>query len=371
MSSAAGCGSSTRSIPRRSCRFSSDVEGALDYAGGRTGDAGSVGFHAAGDDVEVRLTSRPRTFLGCRRLVVRGRPARRRHGSDGTPARSVLVERRVPPLGDLARRPDAEGERALLGGRTGDPDDPLLVTLHGKSPVSEFEAGTLDYVPIGDADAAWMGSTGRLARTCAWCPHSGRRTTASTRRVRRSTTCGSAGRSPRRSTGSASFRWPARPRRSRQQHDPRGHPGPPVARLLAGLRPGHREGRPGRGGVPRWDWLPAHHAGVIGLGIDEGIVTQLKANLGIDIGYEVMEATHTSAGYRATFRRSGSSAGRPTPGRERLPRRSAGDRPIDNYGGWASPEFIKRSPRPVSRPTRRDSRARTTARRRSSRATCR
>ena len=65
---------------------------------------------------------------------------------------------------------------------------------------------------------------------------------------------------------------------------PAGIPGHPARDFSPAFDPAAAKAALAEAGYPDGTGFPRHHAGVIRSGIDEGIVTQLKANLGIDIG---------------------------------------------------------------------------------------
>ena len=130
-----------------------DVEGALSFVRGDTSDPATVGLAADGLEVTVELTRPAADFV----TVVAG------------PSFAI-----VPP--DIeAQRP---GSFVGSGGYTVEADDGRTTTLRanprywagepaiaevelvhdigGRSPVQEFEAGDVDYAPIGDFDASWI-----------------------------------------------------------------------------------------------------------------------------------------------------------------------------------------------------------------------
>ena len=97
----------------------------------------------------------------------------------------------------------------------------LLLDIGGRSPVAAFESDELDYTEISIVDAPWIAydrDLGPQLREIAVARPD--RTSASTRRARRSTTCSSARRSARRSTGGGSRRLVRRRAGSGGQHGP-------------------------------------------------------------------------------------------------------------------------------------------------------
>jgi len=134
----------------------SDVEGALAYARGEIVDPAGVGFQAVGNDVEVRL-DRPADIAS----IVSG------------PSFGV-----VPPSIDASGPPDSDafvGSGGYLidglsptgmiltanerywAGTPGIRTARLVYDIGGRSPVEAFADGELDYAPISDFDAPWIG----------------------------------------------------------------------------------------------------------------------------------------------------------------------------------------------------------------------
>ena len=354
MSSAAGCGSSTRSIPRRSCRFSAtskarstmpaDAPATLEVSGSMPRATTSR------SDSNQPSPDFPSVVAGSSFAVV--------PPGVGTDPTALLPDEFVSSGAYLlsAISPDGltlKANEHYWAGAPAIPTIQLLVTLHGKSPVSEFEAGNARL----RADRRRRRGLDRL-RPDAWPePARGALTWDDVLRLRHDASAVQRRAGPpcvrrRRSTGSASFRWPARPRRfPANSMIPRAFPGHPSRDFSPAFDPAAAKAALAEAGYPDGTGFPhitlVHRA----RGIDEGIVTQLKANLGIDVGYEVMEANFSiSAGSRATFRRSGPQLGRRLPGRKRLPRRSPGEpanRTITAAGRRRS--SIRRWPTPASR----------------------
>jgi oligopeptide transport system substrate-binding protein len=135
----------------------SDVEGAMAYARGQSSDPSSVGLHADGQEVTVDLNRPAADFV----TVV------------ASPTFSV-----VPPGMDDDPDVTAPGSFVSSGGYTLASTDPGTTTLaanphywageppikevqlvqdiEGRSPIEDYEAGRLDYLPLGDFDASWI-----------------------------------------------------------------------------------------------------------------------------------------------------------------------------------------------------------------------
>ena len=135
----------------------SDVEGAMAYARGQSSDPSSVGLHADGQEVTVDLNRPAADFV----TVV------------ASPTFSV-----VPPGMDNDPDVTAPGSFVSSGGYTLASTDPRTTTLaanphywageppikevqlvqdiEGRSPIEDYEAGRLDYLPLGDFDASWI-----------------------------------------------------------------------------------------------------------------------------------------------------------------------------------------------------------------------
>jgi ABC-type oligopeptide transport system substrate-binding subunit len=320
----------------------SDVEGALDYAGGRTGDAGSVGFHAAGDDVEVRLNQPSPDFPS----VVAGSSFGVVPPGVGTDPTALLPDAFVSSGAYLlsAISPDGltlKANEHYWAGAPAIPTIQLLVTLHGKSPVTEFEAGTLDYVPIGDADAAWIEYDRTLGPNLRVVPSLGTtyygfdttRPPFNDVRVRRAFAQAVDWKRLVSLAGPAS-QIPA------NSMIPAGIPGHPSRDFSPAFDPAAAKAALAEAGYPSGTGFPHITLVSSGSGIDEGIVTQLKANLGIDIGYEVMEATQyfgrLSSDVPAFWVLSWAAD---YPGANDFLGVLLGTGQANNYGGWASPEF--------------------------------
>ena len=203
-----------------------------------------------------------------------------------------------------------------------------------REPRPAFEAGDLDYSPIGDADAAWIHDK-TLGPRCGTSRRGGRLHGFDTA-DRRSTTPGPPG--VRRAvdwqrivTLAGGNRGPG------HEHGPAGIPGhatsdfglaydPVAARelLAAAGYPGERVSRsdPGRPG-------PAGDA----------ILADLKSELGITFTYESWNPRRTSGGSRRSAGHLVADVGGRLSGPERLPGRAAGHRQSNNYGHWSSAEF--------------------------------
>jgi ABC-type oligopeptide transport system substrate-binding subunit len=135
----------------------SDVEGAMAYARGQSSDPSSVGLHADGQEVTVDLNRPAADFV----TVV------------ASPTFSI-----VPPGMDDDPDVTRPGRSCRAAATPSRPTDPRTTTLaanphywageppikevqlvqdiEGRSPIEDYEAGRLDYLPLGDFDASWI-----------------------------------------------------------------------------------------------------------------------------------------------------------------------------------------------------------------------
>ena len=134
----------------------SDVEGATAYARGQNSDPSSVGLHADGQEVTVDLNRPAADFV----TVVASPtfsivpPGIDDDPPSRSPARSCRAAATPsrPPTGD----DDPRRQPTLLGRRTADQGGPARPGHRGRSPIEDYEAGRLDYLPLGDFDASWI-----------------------------------------------------------------------------------------------------------------------------------------------------------------------------------------------------------------------
>ena len=134
----------------------SGVVGADDYRSGRVRDASSVGVTAEGLSVTVNLRSPAADFPS---IVAAGPFAVVPPGIDGGQA---LQPGRFVGSGGYVLSAQADAELTLKANRRYWAGTPAIGTVHlvtdlgGRSPVSAFEDGTVDYTDIGSFDAAWI-----------------------------------------------------------------------------------------------------------------------------------------------------------------------------------------------------------------------
>jgi ABC-type transport system substrate-binding protein len=320
----------------------SDVEGAIDYAGGRNPDPQSVGFKANGDVVEVVLNDPAADF----------------------PAIVASSSFAVVPAA-VGRDPDALQPGTFVGSGAytisdastdtltlkanphywaGTPTIPtirLLTTLHGKSPVTEFEAGTVDYTPISDADAAWIRYDRTLGPNLRTVPSLGvtyygfdttkppfndvhvRRAFAQAVDWKRLVTlAGPASQVPANSMV------------------PSGIPGHPDRDFSPVFDPKAAQAELAQAGYPAGAGFPQVTLVTSGSAIDEGILAQLKTNLGVSLKLEAMEtnpyfdrlAADVPAFWVLTWAAD-------YPGANDFLGVLLGSGQSNNYGRWNSPEF--------------------------------
>jgi oligopeptide transport system substrate-binding protein len=226
-------------------------------------------------------------------------------------------------------------------GRPAIPTIRLLTTLHGKSPVAEFEAGNVDYTPIGDADASWVAYDRTLGPNLRTVPSLGvtyygfdtRKPPFNDVRVRRAfahaidwkrlvTLAGPASQVPANSM------------------IPTGIPGHPERDFGPAYDPVAARAALADAGFPGGAGFPGVTLVTSGGAIDDAIVAQLKANLGIDISYETME----SSPYFDRLARDPPAFWSLTwaadyPGANDFLGVLLGSGQSNNYGRWDSPEF--------------------------------
>jgi oligopeptide transport system substrate-binding protein len=322
--------------------LASNIEGAVDYAAGRIKDPASVGIRATGDDVEVRFNEPsadfPSVVASSSFAVVPPRV--------GKDVSALQPGAFVASGGYILQAVTADSltlkanERYWAGGPA-IATVTLLTNLHGKSPVAEFEAGNVDYTPIADADASWIAYDRTLGPTLRLVPSLGvtyygfdtRKPPFDDVRVRRAfaqavdwkrlvTLAGPASQVPANSM------------------IPGGIPGHTTTDFGPSYDPSAARAALAQAGFPKGASFPDITLVTAGGGIDEGIVAQLKANLGIVVGLETMNAN-------AYFDRL--AADPPAfwsltwaadyPGANDFLGVLLGSGQSNNYGRWNSPEF--------------------------------
>ncbi len=319
----------------------SDVEGAMAYARGQSSDPSSVGLHADGQEVTVDLNRPAADFV----TVV------------ASPTFSV-----VPPGMDDDPDVTAPGSFVSSGGYTLASTDPRTTTLaanphywageppikevqlvqdiEGRSPIEDYEAGRLDYLPLGDFDASWIAYDRELGPDLREVPalavqYYGFDTTrppfddVKVRQAfgaavdwRRIAALGTA--SPE--DVATSMVPPGMPGRSDRDflpvHDPE-----KARRLLS------EAGYPGGQGFPEVTMLTGG-----GL-FDEALVTELERELGIDIKSETMGNGYFDRLNNDPPQIWSLSWIADYPGPNDFLGVLLGSDASNNYGGWSSPEF--------------------------------
>jgi oligopeptide transport system substrate-binding protein len=261
-----------------------DVEGAEDYLRGRSRDPASVGLRASGSDVEVRLSHPEAEFTSVVAgpsfgIVPAGAALDGRIGSGGY----VLAQTSATEITLRANEHYWAGRPAIGTVR-------LVTSLRGRSPVDVFGEGDLDYGGISAFDARWIAYDPDLGPRLRAVPSLSveylgfdvRQRPLDDVRVRRAFAL--AVDWPRlvrlASTGddlpASSMVPPGVPGRSDrdfgQQADPE-----QARELLAAA--GYPQGR----GFPDVTYLSG------GTAIDDGIIRQLRDNLGVTVRYETMD----------------------------------------------------------------------------------
>ena len=320
----------------------SDVAGAVDYAAGRTSDPASVGLAANGDDVEVRLLKPspdfPSVVASSSFAVippgVGTDPAALQPGAFVASGAYVFQGATSDTLYLKANAHYWAGPPAIAMIN-------LLTTLHGKSPVAEFEAGNVDYTPIGDADASWIAYDRALGPNLRLVPSLGvtyygfdtRKPPFNDVRVRRAfaqavdwkrlvTLAGPASQVPANSMV------------------PSGIPGHPARDFSPSYNPAGARAALAAAGFPGGTGFPDIALVTPGGAIDEAIVAQVKANLGVTIGLETMDTKsyfdRLAADPPAFWSLSWAAD---YPGANDFLGVLLGGGQSNNYGKWDSPEF--------------------------------
>jgi ABC-type oligopeptide transport system substrate-binding subunit len=134
-----------------------DVKGARDYLSGRNSDPTAVGLKANGNDVEVELERPGADFPAIVSSPLFGivPPTAWRDG------RAAFGARAVGSGGyTIASASDTEivlkANELYWAGRPAIETIRLLLDIGGKNPITEFEAGNLDYTEVSLIDAPWL-----------------------------------------------------------------------------------------------------------------------------------------------------------------------------------------------------------------------
>ena len=269
-----------------------DVEGAVDYRTGANPDPASVGLRAEGNTVDVRLrrpaAELPAILASPTFAIVPpgvGRDESALEPGDGFVASGAyrLVDAGSDEL-------TLEANEHYWAGPPAIPTVKVLTSLRGASPVAAFENGELDYGSIGDYDASWirfnrgLGSNLREvgSLTTTYYGFDTRRPPFDDARVRRAFALAVDWERLVRLAGAdsevpaTSMVPPGIPSRSDEDFTPAYDPDE-ARRLLA------EAGYPGGAGFPAITMMTT------GDTLDEGILTQIRDNLGIELGYETMD----------------------------------------------------------------------------------
>ena len=263
-----------------------DVVGADAYLHGTSPDPSTVGLQASGGDVVVTLIEPAAEF-----------PAIVASPTFGIIPAQGPIDGSVGSGGYVLSATSAteltlSANARYWAGRPAIGTIHLLTTLGGASPVDAFTAGTVDYTPIDDTDAAWIAYDRTLGPDLRSVPSLSveylgfdvRQHPFGDSRVRRAfalavdwarlVTLASTG----TSVPATSMVPPGIPGRPAGDFSERADPVTARALLAAA-------GYPGGVGFPAVTYLSA------GTSIDAGIVAQLHAVLGITVNYETMEST--------------------------------------------------------------------------------
>jgi oligopeptide transport system substrate-binding protein len=282
--------------PRRPSPLASlmvDVEGATAYLRGKSSDPGTVGIHANGATVEVRLTSPAADFpsivsSATFAVVPPGLGTRTDALEPGTgfvgSGAYVLSAKTATEMTLTANEHYWAGSPPI---RTVH----LLTTLKGKSSVQAFEDGDLDYAPIGDYDAAWIRYDANLGRALRSVPSAAvsyygfdaSRPPFDDVKVRQAFAWAVDWKRIVKLAGgnsqipATSLVPPGIPGRSQRDFSPKHDPAAARASLAAA-------GYPGGAGFPEVTLVDS------GAGYDEAILAELERELGITVRYEGMES---------------------------------------------------------------------------------
>ncbi|MHB8460925.1 MAG: peptide ABC transporter substrate-binding protein [Candidatus Limnocylindrales bacterium] len=312
-----------------------DVVGASAFLRGSSADPSTVGLRANGSDVEVDLVQ-PAADLA----AILASP------TFGVVPSSGALDGRVGSGGYVVTATSATeltltANPRYWAGRPAIGTVHLLTTLGGRSPVDAFTAGTVDYTPIDDTDAAWIAYDQALGPSLRSVPSLSveylgfdvRQHPFDDVRVRqafalavdwaRLVTLASTG----TSVPATSMVPPGIPGRPPGNFSELADPAT-ARQLLAAA------GYPGGRGFPSVTYLSG------GTPIDEGIVRQLHDVLGVTIGYETMD-------FSAYFARLASAPpaiwslgwSADYPGPNDFLGLLLGTGQANNYGHWSSATF--------------------------------
>jgi ABC-type oligopeptide transport system substrate-binding subunit len=322
-----------------------DVEGALDYLQGKTTDPGTVGIHADGATVEVRLNRPAADFPS----IVSSATFAVVPPAVGSNADALAPGSHFVASGAYVLSAQTATEMTLTANGhywAGPPPIRtvhLLITLKGKSPVQAFEDGELDYTPISGYDAAWIRYNATLGRALRSVPSAAvsyygfdaSRPPFDDVKVRQAFAwavdwkrivhlAGGTSQVP-----ATSLVPPGIPGRSEHDFSPRHDPAAARASLAAA-------GYPGGAGFPEVTLIDS------GADFDEAILSELKRELGITVRYEGMESgpyfKRLAADPPAFW---GLAWVADYPGANDFLGLLLGTGSSNNYGRWSSPEFDK------------------------------
>ena len=273
--------------------FLLDVEGARAYVGGQDSDPASVGLVADGRTVEVRFTRPaadfPAVAAAASLAVVPpgvGRDPGALEAGDGFVASGAyrLVGRSGTAL-ELEANPRYWAGEPAIARITG------LASLQGRSPVDAFTAGDVDWTPIGSYDADWIAYDRELGPslrqsvgyTVEYFGFDTGRPPFDDARVRRAFAQAvdwhrvvtlATGPDTTLATGMVPAGIPGR---SEEDFGPAYDPA--AARTLLA-----------EAGYPAGAGFPAVTLITWGSGYDAGVIAQLRENLGVEVGFEVMDS---------------------------------------------------------------------------------
>jgi oligopeptide transport system substrate-binding protein len=320
-----------------------DVEGAVEHRTGTNPDPASVGLRADGYDVEVRLkrpaAEFPAIIASPTFAVVP--PGVGRDDDALQPGDGFVASGAYRLVGSVADELTLEANEHYWAGPPAIPNVRLLTSLGGRSPVAAFENDEMDYGSIGDYDASWIRFNKNLgpnlrevsSLTTTYYGFDTRRLPFDDSRVRQAFALAIdwerlvrlAG--PDSQLPANSMVPPGIPGRSDEDFTPPYDP-EEAQRLLA------EAGYPGGAGFPDVTLITA------GDTVDEGILSQLHENLGIDLGYETMDFseyfTRLEEDAPAFWSISWSAD---YPGRNDFLGLLLGSGQTNNYGGWSNAEF--------------------------------
>ncbi|MGZ6339775.1 MAG: ABC transporter substrate-binding protein [Candidatus Limnocylindrales bacterium] len=320
-----------------------DVEGVADRLAGKTSDPAALGFKAVGDTVEVRLRRPASDFpaiaasptLAIVPASIDRDPRVLRAGSGFVGSGAYVLNAETTSELTLQANPRYWAGPAPIS------TVHLVTDLGGRSALQAFGEGTVDYAPIAETDASWIAydrslgpdlrSVGALSidyygfdtRTAPFSDPLVRRAFAMAVDWRRLVAFAG----PDAARPATSMVPPGIPGRSDTDFGPRYDPAA-ARQLLA------QAGFPGGQGFPKVALVTS------GYGYDEGILAQLKANLGLDLGYEVMAgdeyftrlSTDPPAFWALTWVVD-------YPGPDDFLGLLLGTGQRNDYGGWSSAEF--------------------------------